>query len=77
MVNSAVDKTGSAAYRGWFNGLLGVVIFSGSLPATRIAVLEMSPFSSPFCAPRLPVFWPSCCWSVFANRVLTPRSTVR
>lgn len=44
MVNSAVDKTGSAAYRGWFNGLLGVVIFSGSLPATRIAVLEMSPF---------------------------------
>jgi len=29
---------------GWFNGLLGVVIFSGSLPATRVAVLEMDPF---------------------------------
>jgi len=27
----------------WLNGLLGVVIFSGSLPATRIAVLEMEP----------------------------------
>ena len=29
---------------GWFNGLLGVVIFSGSLPATRIAVGHMDPF---------------------------------
>ncbi len=28
----------------WLNGLLGVVIFSGSLPATRIAVLGMDPF---------------------------------
>jgi drug/metabolite transporter (DMT)-like permease len=28
---------------GWLNGLIGVVIFSGSLPATRIAVLELSP----------------------------------
>lgn len=28
---------------GWFNGLIGVVIFSGSLPATRVAVLEFDP----------------------------------
>ncbi|MCW3466130.1 DMT family transporter [Chitinophaga nivalis] len=28
---------------GWINGFIGVVIFSGSLPATRLAVLEMSP----------------------------------
>jgi drug/metabolite transporter (DMT)-like permease len=28
---------------GWINGLIGVVIFSGSLPATRIAVLEFAP----------------------------------
>jgi drug/metabolite transporter (DMT)-like permease len=28
---------------GWLNGLIGVIIFSGSLPATRIAVLEFSP----------------------------------
>lgn len=31
-------------HAGWLNGLLGVIIFSGSLPATRIAVLEMDPF---------------------------------
>lgn len=28
---------------GWLNGLIGVIIFSGSLPATRIAVLEFPP----------------------------------
>ena len=29
--------------RGWINGLLGVLIFSGSLPATRVAVTELDP----------------------------------
>lgn len=29
--------------RGWFNGLLGVVIFSGSLPATKVAVMTFDP----------------------------------
>ena len=28
---------------GWINGLIGVVIFSGSLPATRLAVMEFDP----------------------------------
>ncbi len=28
---------------GWVNGFIGVLIFSGSLPATRVAVLEFSP----------------------------------
>lgn len=28
---------------GWINGLIGVMIFSGSLPATRVAVLEFDP----------------------------------
>jgi|SRR5579871_1831210 len=28
---------------GWINGFIGVVIFSGSLPATRIAVLDFNP----------------------------------
>lgn len=28
---------------GWINGLIGVLIFSGSLPATRLAVLEFDP----------------------------------
>ncbi|MBC3273353.1 DMT family transporter [Pseudomonas sp. SWRI81] len=29
--------------RGWINGFIGVLIFSGSLPATRLAVLEFDP----------------------------------
>ena len=29
---------------GWGSGLIGVVIFSGSLPATRVAVADFSPF---------------------------------
>jgi drug/metabolite transporter (DMT)-like permease len=28
---------------GWINGLLGVIIFSGSLPATRVAVVHFEP----------------------------------
>ncbi|MCX2545635.1 DMT family transporter [Pseudomonas sp. COW5] len=34
----ALEKT-----NGWINGFIGVVIFSGSLPATRLAVLEFDP----------------------------------
>ncbi|WP_333494631.1 DMT family transporter [Kluyvera sp. CHPC 1.251] len=41
-MKAAVFLTHTAS--GWFNGLLGVVIFSGSLPATRIAVGPMDPF---------------------------------
>ncbi|WP_039028540.1 DMT family transporter [Leclercia adecarboxylata] len=40
-MNSAGDKT---SLSGWLNGLLGVVIFSGSLPATRVAVQDFDPF---------------------------------
>ncbi|TLU70251.1 DMT family transporter [Enterobacter sp. MF024] len=40
-MKSAGDKT---SLSGWLNGLLGVVIFSGSLPATRIAVHDFDPF---------------------------------
>ncbi|OOV96686.1 MULTISPECIES: DMT family transporter [Pseudomonas] len=29
--------------QGWINGFIGVVIFSGSLPATRVAVMEFDP----------------------------------
>jgi drug/metabolite transporter (DMT)-like permease len=28
---------------GWINGMIGVVIFSGSLPATRVAVMQFDP----------------------------------
>lgn len=34
-----MGKSGS----GWISGLLGVVIFSGSLPATRLAVADLTP----------------------------------
>lgn len=29
--------------RGWVNGLIGVILFSGSLPATKVAILAFSP----------------------------------
>ncbi|WP_435037255.1 DMT family transporter [Pseudomonas neuropathica] len=38
LTTPAVEKTS-----GWINGFIGVVIFSGSLPATRLAVLEFDP----------------------------------
>ena len=31
------------ASRGWLNGFIGVLIFSGSLPATRVAVADFDP----------------------------------
>jgi len=34
-----MDKASS----GWINGFIGVVIFAGSLPATRVAVLDLDP----------------------------------
>ena len=34
-----MDRTAS----GWINGFIGMVIFSGSLPATRLAVLQFDP----------------------------------
>ncbi|MDR7057953.1 drug/metabolite transporter (DMT)-like permease [Pseudomonas koreensis] len=36
--NPTLEKTS-----GWINGFIGVLIFSGSLPATRLAVLEFDP----------------------------------
>ncbi len=44
MANTVVHKHDKAAMSGWLNGLLGVIIFSGSLPATRIAVQDIDPF---------------------------------
>jgi len=44
MVNTGAHKAGPGPLSGWLNGLLGVIIFSGSLPATRVAVLDMDPF---------------------------------
>ncbi|WP_426139044.1 DMT family transporter [Pseudomonas sp. DWP3-1-2] len=39
LANPVTAKSAS----GWLNGLIGVVIFSGSLPATRLAVLQFDP----------------------------------
>ncbi|MGY4489859.1 DMT family transporter [Pseudomonas sp. TE3610] len=33
----------AAPSSGWLNGFIGVLIFSGSLPATRLAVMDFSP----------------------------------
>lgn len=37
------DDASPGKTSGWINGFIGVVIFSGSLPATRLAVLEFDP----------------------------------
>jgi len=39
-----INTEATESSNGWLNGLLGVIIFSGSLPATRIAVLDLDPF---------------------------------
>jgi drug/metabolite transporter (DMT)-like permease len=44
VVNTLVHKHDPNAVSGWLNGLLGVIIFSGSLPATRVAVMDLDPF---------------------------------
>lgn len=37
------EKTDNHPLSGWINGFLGMLIFSGSLPATRAAVLDFDP----------------------------------
>lgn len=39
----AIPRTADHATAGWLSGLVGVLIFSGSLPATRLAVGGLSP----------------------------------
>ncbi len=43
------NRRASTSISGWINGFIGVAIFSGSLPATRIAVQEFDPFFLTFC----------------------------
>ncbi|RCK36830.1 transporter [Thalassospira profundimaris] len=38
-----MTQTASQSRAGWLSGLVGVVIFSGSLPATRVAVMDFDP----------------------------------
>lgn len=43
LVQSQAKNAQSQSASGWRNGLIGVLIFSASLPATRLAVLEFAP----------------------------------
>ncbi|WP_294908026.1 DMT family transporter [Tatumella sp. UBA2305] len=48
-MNKQADCPGSTPLAGILQGLTGVIIFSGSLPATRIAVQQMDPLFLTFC----------------------------
>lgn len=41
MIKNKTSKDQIAS--GWINGFIGVLLFSGSMPATKLAVMEMSP----------------------------------
>ncbi len=43
MKRTSALNTLDSSTQGWINGFIGVVIFSGSLPATRLAVMEFDP----------------------------------
>lgn len=43
MQRTSLFDTLDTRTQGWINGFIGVVIFSGSLPATRLAVMEFDP----------------------------------
>jgi drug/metabolite transporter (DMT)-like permease len=41
MTTNTISK--DQVLQGWINGFIGVLLFSGSMPATKLAVMEMSP----------------------------------
>lgn len=43
MKKTAINYGTKIRSNGWINGIIGVLLFSGSLPATRIAVLDLNP----------------------------------
>ena len=43
MERSSPLSTLDTGTQGWINGFIGMLIFSGSLPATRLAVMEFNP----------------------------------
>lgn len=42
-MHGTIERQAEARTRGWVSGFLGVAIFSGSLPATRVAILGFDP----------------------------------
>ncbi|MDR6607495.1 DMT family transporter [Pseudomonas synxantha] len=53
---------------GWINGLIGVVIFSGSLPATRVAVLEFDPVFLTVARATIAAFLALCLLGLFMEK---------
>lgn len=43
MKEVSIDQSKDNISRGWLNGFIGVLIFSGSMPATRMAVIDLNP----------------------------------
>ncbi len=43
MDSAIIPKSKEISANGWLNGFIGVLLFSGSLPATRMAVLSLNP----------------------------------
>jgi drug/metabolite transporter (DMT)-like permease len=41
MTTNTISK--DQALQGWINGFIGVLLFSGGMPATKLAIMEMSP----------------------------------
>lgn len=57
--------TVSRSTHGWINGFIGVLIFSGSLPATKAGITGFAPdflTTARAALPALPLcsFWPFC-----------------
>jgi hypothetical protein len=75
MVDSAVLKRrpGRGPDGEWFTGRHH---FSGSLPATRLAVLDMDPFLT-FLRASIAGLSPSRCWQAFARNGRARRSLCR
>lgn len=51
------NPTSEKNLSGWINGFIGVVIFSASLPATKVAVLEFDPVFDSGARQHLPPCW--------------------
>lgn len=43
MLELSISRVKENITPGWLNGFIGVMLFSGTLPATRVAVLELDP----------------------------------
>jgi len=43
MKDDSITRSTENVSKGWLNGFIGVLIFSGSMPATRMAVIDLNP----------------------------------